>query len=197
MSILDGSGPGNLAQPAQEFTTTQVAAPQVTPAADPLAPQQAQQSSGGFLNDLGVDWTGLDVNNEPPAGTHHGFIVKSEIRNKKDGTKSWVFSYRVADGEHEGKVKEDWRPIPQVANGKFIDDKQVTFARFLKQRLMELGVPEERVGTVTPADVQGTEVYFTIQEKNGYRNVVNVVLAKDVPTGALSQTMSQPVQGLI
>jgi len=198
MSILDGPGP--VGQPAQQVTT-QVPLNQ-SPVADPLNPQQSVPSvtapqSSGFLNDLGVDWAGLDVSNEPPVGTHHGFVVKSEIRTKKDTSKSWVFSYRVDGGEHEGKVKEDWRPIPNVKNGKFVTEKDATFARFLKQRLMELGVPEERVGSVTPQDVQGIEVYFTIREKDGFRNISNVTLAKDVPTGAISGTMSQPVQGLI
>lgn len=185
MSILDGPGPVTTPAP--------VATP--VPATDPLNP--VQQSSGGFLNDLGVDWAGLDVSNEPAPGTYRCFLTKSEVRNKKDGSKSWVFSYKVQPGQpEEGKVKEDWRPIPNVAGGKFVSEKDATFARFLKQRLVELGVPEERVGTVQPQELNGIDCFVTIVLKDGYKNVTKVVLASEVQASGLP-TATQQVQGLI
>lgn len=190
MSILDG--PGN--------ATPTVSAPAANPLDQPSAAAQQVASGGGFLNELGVDWNAVDVNNEPGNGTHHCLLTKSEIRTKKDNTKSWVFTYRVTEGPDEGKTKQDWRPLPVTANGKFVDDKSANYARFLKQRLLQLGVPEDRVGSVTPADLQGIDCYITIATKDGYKNITNVVLASEVPTGAISQTMSQPangVQGLI
>ena len=191
MSILDG--PGN----AVPLNQSPVATP--TPQADPLAPHTAQvpQAGGGFLNELGVDWAGLDVSNEPAPGTYRCFLTKSEIRTKKDQTKSWVFSYRVAEGQpEEGKVKQDWRPLPQTVNGKFASEKDANFARFLKQRLLELGVPEERVGTVTPGDLNGIECFVTIVLKDGYKNVTKVVLASEVNASGLPH-QTQQVQGLI
>jgi hypothetical protein len=190
MSILDGPGP----------VTQPQAAPQVAPATtnDPLNPTATSPQQGGFLNDLGVDWAGLDVSNEPAPGTYRCFLVKSEIRTKKDGTKSWVFSYRVNEGQpEEGKIKEDWRPLPQTANGHFASDKDATFARFLKQRLMELGVPEDRVGSVSPEQLKGTECFVTIVLNNGYKNVTKVVLASEVDGSGLTQQPQGGVQGLI
>lgn len=188
MSILDGPGP--VSQPQ--------AAP--APASDPLNPTATSPQQGGFLNELGVDWAGLDVSNEPALGTYRCFVTKSEIRTKKDGSKSWVFTYRVCEGQpEEGKTKDDWRPIPNVSGGKFATDKDATYARFLKQRLMELGVPEERVGSVTPESLKGTECFITIVLNNGYKNVTKVVLASEVANSGLPQTNQQVggVQGLI
>lgn len=189
MSILDGPAP------------TPQAAPQAqAPASDPLVPQA---QSTGFLNDLGVNWDEVSTDNSPVDGTHRCFVVKSEVRTKKDGSKSWVFSYKVAEGEPQaGKVKDEWRPIPNVRDGKFVTEKDATNASWLKQRLISLGVPESRVGTVTPADVQGTEVYITLKTTTNnsgtFQNVTNVKLASEVPTGALgSNPQAQQVQGLI
>jgi hypothetical protein len=190
MSILDGPGP--VGQPVAQ------PAPQVTP--DPLNPTvtSPQQGQSGFLNDLGVDWAGLDVANEPGAGTYRCFLVKSEIRTKKDDTKSWVFSYKVAPGQpEEGKTKDDWRPLPQTSNGHFASEKDATFARFLKQRLMELGVPEERIGSVVPKDLQGLECFVTITVNGQYKNVTKVVLASEVENSGLVNPQAQQVQGLI
>jgi len=127
MSILDGPGPATQPQVTQQATPT--------PVNDPLNPT-ATSPQQGFLNELGVDWAGLDVSNEPAPGTYRCYLVKSEIRNKKDNTKSWVFSYRVSEGQpEEGKIKDDWRPIPRTVPDpgnpgkmKYASDKDATFA---------------------------------------------------------------------
>lgn len=203
MSILDGPQAQQPVQvvtpPSEQQTITQQ---QVAPVADVLNPgAQPAQQSGGFLNDLGVNWDDVPTNNNPSDGTHRCFVVKSEIRTKKkDQSKQWVFTFKVADGEPEaGRTQEEWRPIPAVNNGKFATEKDETNARWLKQRLMSLGVPETRVGQVTPADVQGTEVYVTFKTNTTnagtFQNVTNVKLASEVPQTLSSQT--QQVQGLI
>lgn len=194
MSILDGPGPSG---PGSVTSAPATAPAQTAPASNDVLNQPSTATAGGFLNELGVDWSGLDVNNEPKPGTYRCHLVKNEIRTKKDGTKSWVFSYRVDEGQdEEGKIKQDWRPLPQTNNGHFASDKDANFARFLKQRLMELGVPEERVGTVTPADINGTECFVTIVLKDGYKNVTKVVLTSEVEASGLT-SQTQGVQGLI
>lgn len=194
MSILDGPGPTPQAAPAQAPAQAQ----QPAPTSDPLNPQPS-----GFLNDLGVDWGSVSTDNSPSDGTHRCFVTKSEVRTKKDGSKSWVFTYRVADGEPQaGRTKDEWRPIPNVRDGKFVTDKDESNAGWLKQRLMSLGVPESRIGTVTPVDVQGAEVYVTLVTKTNnsgtFQNVTNVKLTSEVPAGALGNNQqAQQVQGLI
>ena len=198
MSILDGPGP--VQQPAP---VAQVAPQPVT--TDPLNPQP--QQSGGFLNDLGVNWDDVSTSNDPPDGTHHCFVVKSEIRTRKsDQSKHWVFTYKIAEGEpHQGRTKDEWRAIPVVnpETKKFASERDEQNASWLKQRLMSLGVPEDRIGVVTPADVQGTEVYVTLvtktTNKGTFQNVTNVKLFAEVQQqlngGAQQQTGT--VQGLI
>lgn len=196
MSILDGPGPVQQPQqPAQPQQSTSVS--------DPLNPQPQQQS--GFLNDLGVNWDDVSTSNDPPDGTHHCFVVKSEIRTRKsDQSKHWVFTYKIAEGEsHQGRTKDEWRAIPVVNNGKFASERDEQNAGWLKQRLLSLGVPEDRIGVVTPIDVQGTEVYVTLvtktTTKGTFQNVTNVRLFAEVQGqlngGAQQQTGT--VQGLI
>jgi len=62
---------------------------------------------------------------------------------------------------------------------------------------MELGVPEDRIGTVVPEQLKGTECFVTIVLKDGYKNVTKVVLASEVDATGLTQQPSGGVQGLI
>lgn len=193
MSILDGPGPVQQQpvqqQPAPVVEQQQVTQQQVAPVASVLdGPQSAGnvQQSGGFLNDLGLDWNSVPTTNNPSDGTHRCFITKSEIRTKQaDGSKSWVITYRVADGENEAtRTNDEWRPIPNVKDGKFLTEKDETNARWLKQRLMSLGVPESRVGSTSPKDLLGIECYVTFKtnstSKGTFQNVVAVKLASEV-----------------
>lgn len=194
-SILDGPG-ANSPTPAQ-----QLAAPAATVLDGPSSAAQPS-TGGGFLNDLGINWNDVPTDNSPSDGTHRCFVTKSEIRTKKDQTKSWVFTYRVADGESEqGRTKDEWRPLPNTNGGHFLTEKDETNARWLKQRLISLGVPEDRVGSVSPGDILGTEVYVTLKTTSNsqgtFQNVTNVKLASEVPTGAISAPQNQGVQGLI
>jgi len=199
MSILDGPTPSAM-QPQPQTLTPQ----DVQPAADVLSGQPAQPQQSGFLNDLGVNWGDVPTTNDPADGTHRCFVTKSEIRTRRsDQSKHWVFTYKVADGEPQsGCTKDEWRAIPITRDGRFVSDKDEQAARWLKQRLLSLGVPEDRVGTVTPADVQGTEVYITLKtttnSKGTFQNVTNVTLASQVPSGPLgSNPQAQQVQSLI
>lgn len=201
MSILDGNSP---VQPVQQVGTPQPAAApvqQVQP--DPLAPQPANglagQAGGGFLNDLGVDWGGVSTSNAPSDGTHHGYLTKAEVRTKKDTTKSLVLTYRVADGENEqGKTIDEWKSLPITVQGptgpRFATEDDERNARFLKQRLISLGVPEDRINTLNPGDLQGTEVYFTVKSKGEYTNVTFVKLAAEVNASPLMAGNTAPAQ---
>lgn len=206
MSILDGNSPVQqpapqvVQQPEQQVVTQQ----QVAPVASVLdGPQAAgnvqQQPAGGFLNELGLNWDAVPTTNNPSDGTHRCFVTKSEIKTKQaDQSKSWVITYRVADGEKEqGRTNDEWRPIPNVQNGNFVTEKDETNARWLKQRLMSLGVPETRVGSTSPKDLLGIECYVTFKtnttSKGSFQNVVNVKLASEVNAqmGGIAQPAAQ------
>ena len=62
---------------------------------------------------------------------------------------------------------------------------------------MELGVPEDRVGSVTPNQLNGTECFVTIVLKDGYKNVTKVVLTSEVEASGLAPQNNTGVQGLI
>jgi hypothetical protein len=189
MSILDGPGPVTQPQAAPQAPAT---------TNDPLNPTATSPQQGGFLNDLGVDWAGLDVSNEPAPGTYRCFLVKSEIRTKKDGTKSWVFSYRVNEGQpEEGKIKEDWRPLPQVLMVTLQVTRMLRLLDSLSSVLWSWVFPRIVLVAFLLSQLKGTECFVTIVLNNGYKNVTKVVLASEVDGSGLTQQPQGGVQGLI
>lgn len=126
----------------------------------------------GFLNDLGLE----DVNADPnyiADGKYRAFVYNSEVRTKKDDSKSWVLSYKIADGQkHSGQQQQEWFDLnPQGANAELKRS-------FLKRRVLSLGVPESKIGSVQPNDLIGLEVSITIKHKDGYQNIGNVELVE-------------------
>lgn len=127
----------------------------------------------GFLSDLNLDGVEADPNYIAD-GVYHAFVYESEVRTKKDGTPSWVLTYKIAPDEakHAGQQIAEWfdlKPVGPNANLK---------KSFMKRRVLSLGVPESRINAVNPADFVGTEVAITVKHKGQYQNVTDVKLAE-------------------
>lgn len=122
----------------------------------------------GFLSDLGLDKIDDDPN-EVPAGKYTGFLFDARVVELKDAAKGkrLVLTYKVADeGAHKGKTVDEWKSVNPF------DDARTK--GFLKQRMKSLGVPEERLGSITPDDLIGTPVNFTVKKNGEYTNVTFV-----------------------
>lgn len=146
----------------------------------------------GFLNDLtpGLDWNeGVSDPNRVAEGKHHAFVYNVKVMDltARGKGKSLVITYKMAEDDAEkGKTVDEWRGIPAVtADGKFATDKDATNASWLKRRLQDLGVPEDKINTIEPNDLVGTEVYVTFKNNGQYQNV-----AKCEVVGAGGQTAS-------
>ncbi len=118
----------------------------------------------------------LDLDNAPddpfliPDATYRAFLTDvKKGPTKKNPHKLYVnFKYKISEGDYEGQEVGEWKS----ANAS--DDTRTK--SFLKQRLISLGVPADRLGVVEPADLIGKEVYVTVKNREGYANVNKVTL---------------------
>lgn len=136
--------------------------------------------SDGFLNDLGLENVEADPNyiND---GTYPAFVFSSEIKTKKDQSKAWVLTYKIAPDspKHAGQQQQEWFDL--APKGENAEIKK----SFLKRRVLSLGVPEAKIDSINPADVVGIKVAMSIVHRNGYQNVGNVTVDDGVtPLGA-------------
>jgi len=104
-------------------------------------------------------------------GTYTGTVTKSEVKKNKDETKTFlVLEYTIEDdGPMGGRKASEWKNIPEPG-----DENADRSASFLKQRLLSLGVPPDRINSFEPEDALGVEVVFTVKNKDGYANVTKV-----------------------
>lgn len=135
--------------------------------------------AGGFLADVGLDSVEADPNHLPDA-TYLGYLTDCKIVHYKDAAKgkAVVFTYKVDEGDHKGKVIDEWK------SANSFDDAQKK--GWLKQRIISLGVPESRVGAVNPDDLIGTAVKFSVKAKGEYRNVTFVALRDETEADTVS-----------
>lgn len=126
-------------------------------------------TDAGFLADLGLDSVEADPNHLPTS-TYNGYVTDCKIVEAKDKSKGkfLVFTYKVSDGEHRGKTIDEWK------SANAFDEKKKK--SYLKQRILSLGVPEARLGSVSPEDLTGIAVRFTVKQKGEYTNVTFVAL---------------------
>jgi hypothetical protein len=130
--------------------------------------------SDGFLNDLGLDTVEADPNHIAN-GKYPAFVYNSEVRTKKDGTKSWVITYKIAPDSprHAGQQQQEWFDLEP--KGENADLKK----SFLKRRVLSLGVPETRINSVNPGDLIGIKVSLEIVHRGQYQNVGTVEVLDD------------------
>jgi hypothetical protein len=127
----------------------------------------------GFLNDLGLENVEADPNHIAD-GKYRAFVFNSEVRLKKDQSRSWVITYKIAPNQkHAGQQQQEWFDLEPKGDNAEIKKS------FLKSRVLSLGVPESKIADLSPADLIGTEVDITIVHRNGYQNVGVLTL----PTG--------------
>jgi hypothetical protein len=136
--------------------------------------------SDGFLNDLGLDNVEADPNYISD-GTYPAFVFSADVRTKKDKSKSWVLTYKIApeSPKHAGQQQQEWFDLePKGENAEMKKS-------FLKRRVLSLGVPEDKINSLQPNDVVGIKVAMSIVHRNGYQNVGTVTVDDGVtPLGA-------------
>jgi len=118
----------------------------------------------------------LDLENAPddpnaiPDGTYRAFLTDVKKGPTKDNSKVGVtFKFKISEGDYDGSEVTEWKSANR-------DDDQKTKG-YLKQRIISLGVPADRINVVDPGDLIGKDCYITVKNRNGYTNVNKVTLA--------------------
>ncbi len=126
----------------------------------------------GFLADLDLE----NVEEDPnafPEGTYKAYLTDAKVVTMKDAAqgKKLVLTYKIFEGEHKGKTLDEWKGINSF------DDARTK--AFLKQRLLSLGVPENRLSSVSLEDLTGIALRFTMKKNGTYKNVTNIILGHE------------------
>jgi len=115
-----------------------------------------------------------------PDNTYKAFLFDVKVGPTKDGTKTGMsLTYKISEGEHEGKQITEWKRIPTPADPKNLDADDQRALSFLKARMLSLGIPASAVNTVTPEDLIGKSVLVTVKSEKGYTNVKKLELDED------------------
>lgn len=121
-----------------------------------------------------------------PDNTYDCYLTDVKVAPTKNGDKTGMtLIYTIDDGAHKGKQIQEWRRIPDAAHPQEDDERAKSY---LKSRMLSLGVPENRINSVTADDLIGAHVHVTVKNSNGYTNVRKVALvpASTSANGAVS-----------
>lgn len=113
-----------------------------------------------------------------PANVYACTVTSVTTGPTKAGDKiGMTLVYTIQEGEYEGEDITEWKEIPQPADPRNLTKQEARALSYLKMRLLELDVPEERMNSVSEDDLVGLDVYVTTREgKNDYVNVQKVEL---------------------
>lgn len=111
-----------------------------------------------------------------PDSTYKAYLTDVQKKPTRDGSKVGVtFKYRISEGDYKDQEVTEWK---SANPGDDIRTKS-----FLKQRIVSLGVPADRIGVVDPGDLIGKEVYITVKNRNGFANINKVTLVDASESG--------------
>jgi hypothetical protein len=150
--------------------------------------------SGNPFGSLGLDKV-KDQADGIPDGKYAGFVFNSQIVSKKDGTRAWVLTYKPDRKIHPSLDPEasqaEWHDLDYPAT--MTPDAIETKKRWLKRRILSLGVKEENIATFALNDVIGTPVAFTIKSNGPYKNIGTVELRDENEYGAYQTADSSDI----
>lgn len=104
------------------------------------------------------------------AGTYRG-VVKNikKILHEKDGVQIPYLIFTFQSRDNKADTIDDWKRCGRDSAGAW--ENADNDRRFLKMRIMSLGVSEENVGSVPLKTLIGTPVVFTVKINGQYKNV--------------------------
>lgn len=113
-----------------------------------------------------------------PPNTYAATVTAVKVGPTKAGDKiGMTLVYTIQEGDFEGDDITEWKEIPQPADPRNLTKDEARALSWLKQRLLNLDIPEDRMNSVSDDDLVGLDVYVTTKEgKNGYTNVQKVEL---------------------
>ena len=130
--------------------------------------------SEGMFGDLDLE----NAQDDPfavPDNSYVAYLTDVKVGPTKNGDKvGMTLEYTIDEGPHGGKKITEWKQIPQPADPKNPSDDEARSMSFIKQRMLSLDVPADKINEVKPDDLIGTKVVVAVKNKGGYTNVRSV-----------------------
>src|SRR6476469_8152494 len=81
-----------------------------------------------------------------PAGMYESYLTSVKVGPTKAGDKVGMsLEYTINGGDHAGKKVTEWKEIPRPSDPKNPSAEDKRAMSFLKQRMLNLGIPEARI----------------------------------------------------
>jgi len=132
--------------------------------------------SEGMFGDLDLE----QAQDDPfavPDNSYICYLTDLKSGPTKAGDKvGLTLEFTIDEGEHKGKTVTEWKQIPKPADPKNPSPEDLKAMSFIKQRMLSLGVPRDRINTTNPSDLIGTKVVISVKNKGGYTNVKDVTV---------------------
>lgn len=117
-----------------------------------------------------------------PDNTYDCFLTDVTVKPTKDESKvGMTLEFTISEGDHAEKKIQEWKRIPASSELTSEDTKIKADAEramsFLKARMLDLGIPAERINSVGRDDLVGIHCLVAVKNNNGYTNVRKVTLA--------------------
>lgn len=128
----------------------------------------------GLFDGVDVDFDEVQEYSAGLAPGTYSSIVSNVTTEEKDSGTYLVITYTVTEGPSQGKTHREYN---RIIKGQPQTEQEINNMRFIKTRMLSLGVPAERINSVEPEDIEGTEVALTVdKQKNNprYMQVVRV-----------------------
>lgn len=121
-----------------------------------------------------------DLDYTIPDNAYPAFVFDVKVGPTKNKDKvGMTIIYKISEGEYAERTVQEWKQIPQPADPKNLTQDESRALSYLKARMESLGVPTDKINSVTPDDLIGTEVVITLVTKGEYQNVRKVVAKAD------------------
>jgi len=124
-----------------------------------------------------------EVSNVLPADTYECVVSNFEVKPTKDGSKLGLnIAYTVSqEGRFKARLIFEWQRVPRPTDTDLDEAGKAQALSYLKHRLLSLGIPEDRLNTVQPADVIGKTVLVSVKVKPRGGEDQNQVTKVQVP----------------
>jgi hypothetical protein len=120
------------------------------------------------------------IDNTIPNDKYAAIVATAETKKTEKGKTGFNLAFSIVMGKYAGRQIFDWSEVPSESTEGYTiktgaragttvsrDENMLTLADRLKTKLHGLGIPEDRMATVTPDDLIGRKVYITVrQDKN-------------------------------
>lgn len=120
-------------------------------------------------------------------------LTGAELKTARNGSKGLALKYTILEGEKKGLSINEWKPVPMPwnLNGYETQEDEKNTANYdaeiaanasrslsyLKARLVEFGIPAEKMNDLEPKDLlELPHMIVTIRNKNDRENVTGVEL---------------------